>query len=98
MDWMQENKVKTSGNEFFPQYSQRVLPEITGNNKLEKALDMMLIDGGHAFPSPSIDWYYLADTVKEGGYLVVDDTQLITGEILKDFLCMEKDDRNGRKR
>ena len=90
LEWMQENKVETSGIEFFPQYSQRALPEITGNNKLEKALDMMLIDGGHAFPSPSIDWYYLADTVKEGGYLVVDDTQLITGKILKDFLCMEK--------
>lgn len=90
LEWMQRNRVKTSGIEFFPQPSQRALPEITGNNRLEKAVDMVLIDGEHAFPSPFIDWYYLADTVKEGGFIVVDDTQLVTGKILKDFLSMER--------
>ncbi len=52
-------------------------------------LDVVLIDGNHAFPTPFIDWYYTAERVREGGYVLVDDTQIITGKILKDFLAME---------
>jgi len=54
-------------------------------------LDVVLIDGDHAFPAPFIDWYYTADLLKCGGLLIVDDTQLTTAKILKDFLSHEKD-------
>jgi hypothetical protein len=39
-------------------------------------LDLVLIDGDHAFPASFIDWYYTAEQVKLGGYVIVDDTNL----------------------
>jgi predicted O-methyltransferase YrrM len=39
-------------------------------------LDLVLIDGGHAFPLPIVDWYYAASRLKEGGVVVLDDLQL----------------------
>lgn len=39
-------------------------------------LDIFLIDGGHHFPLPLIDWYYGAQALKKGGLLLVDDTNL----------------------
>jgi hypothetical protein len=64
--------------------SEDVLPRIT----LPK-LDLVLIDGRHGFPTPFIDWYYTADALRIGGLLVIDDTQLWTGSVLKEFLKSE---------
>lgn len=52
-------------------------------------LDLVLIDGRHAFPSPFLDWYYSARLLKIGGLVVVDDTQLWTGRVLSEFLDLE---------
>jgi predicted O-methyltransferase YrrM len=49
-------------------------------------LDLVLIDGAHAFPAPFVDWYYTAESLKAGGLVVVDDLQLVTARILADFL------------
>ena len=49
-------------------------------------LDLVLIDGRHAFPSPFIDWYYTEPHLKVGGLLLVDDTPIWTGRVLRDFL------------
>jgi predicted O-methyltransferase YrrM len=49
-------------------------------------LDLVLIDGAHAFPAPFIDWHYTAEALKVGGVVVVDDLQLVTARILADFL------------
>jgi hypothetical protein len=64
--------------------SERCLPrlEVSG-------LDLVLIDGSHAFPMPFIDWYYTADRLRLGGLLLVDDTHLWTGHTLKTFLAAE---------
>lgn len=64
--------------------SEKFLPGLEG-----PPLDLFLIDGRHGFPSPFIDWYYGSQAVKVGGYVAVDDTQLLTGEILQEFM---KDD------
>ena len=39
-------------------------------------LDVVLIDGGHAFPHPVLDWHYAGGRLKSGGVLVVDDVTL----------------------
>lgn len=51
-----------------------------------KDLDLFLVDGRHAFPSPYIDWYYGALMLNVGGLMVIDDTQLLTGAVLRDFM------------
>lgn len=52
-------------------------------------LDLVLIDGSHSFPATFIDWYYTASHLRVGGTLVIDDTHLWTGEVLKSFLLEE---------
>ena len=49
-------------------------------------LDLVLVDGAHAFPVPFLDWYYGAEKLKVGGLMVVDDTHLLTGTMLADFM------------
>jgi hypothetical protein len=77
--------------------SQAYLPTAT-----LPALDLVLIDGVHAFPAPFMDWYHTADVLKVGGVMIVDDLQLVTGHILADFMRADakwqevlRDDRFG---
>ncbi len=51
--------------------STKVLPSLE-----LPALDLFLIDGGHGFPVPVIDWYYGSATLKVGGIVVVDDANV----------------------
>lgn len=55
-------------------------------------LDLFLIDGGHGFPHPTIDWYYGAGHLKDGGIVIVDDVQL---PAVADYLIrfLDLDDR-----
>lgn len=82
--WCEKQGVATTQVNFIARSSTDVLPQL----KLEP-LDVVLIDGAHEFPVPFIDWYYTAERVKKGGYLMVDDVHLPTGYILKDFLLAE---------
>lgn len=63
--------------------SQDLLPGQTG------ALGMVLIDGGHGFPLPAVDWLYTAPRLDIGGIVVIDDVELWTGAMLVTFLKEE---------
>lgn len=63
--------------------SQDVLPTLNG------PIDFLLIDGGHGFPIPQIDWFYGSQLLKVGGIVAVDDIHTWTGAILNDFLACE---------
>lgn len=83
--WCEAQGVSCANLQLLNARSQDVLPGL----KLPP-LDLVLIDGCHAFPAPFLDWYYAAEKVKQGGYLVIDDCQLVTGRILAEFLLAEK--------
>lgn len=51
--------------------SDEVLPALDG-----PPLDLVLVDGSHAFPLAIIDWYYAAGRLRAGGHVILDDVQL----------------------
>jgi predicted O-methyltransferase YrrM len=61
--------------------SEEVLPRLG-----PEPLDFVLIDGGHGFPTPFIDFFYAGRRLRRGGLLAVDDTQIWTGRVLHQFL------------
>ena len=64
-------------------FSQDVLPRLSGE------LDFALIDGGHGFPIPAIDWAYIAPRLVVGSKMLIDDIDLWTGSMIVDFLKHE---------
>lgn len=83
-EYCQKNHISSDKIDFHVDISEQVLPSLAVDD-----LDAVLIDGRHAFPSPFIDWYYTAEKLKIGGMMIIDDTQIWTGEILKKFLLSE---------
>ena len=77
--------VSTERIRFLVEKSQYALPRL----QLPGELDLAVVDGGHGFPVPFVDWFFIAPKLRLGGILVVDDTQLWTGEVLRDFLLAE---------
>jgi len=79
--YCRDRGIAVSQIDFITEPSQRALPD------LELApLDLVLIDGGHGFPTPYIDWFYTAGKLKKGGFLLVDDVWVWSCQILRDFL------------
>lgn len=79
-----ENKILIDKIHFHLNGSEQILPKLEMND-----LDLVLVDGRHAFPTPFIDWYYTASKLKVGGIMLIDDTQIFTGALLKKFLLSE---------
>jgi hypothetical protein len=69
--------------------SQDVLPTLD-----LPTLDAVLVDGDHAFPLPFMDWYYTADHVRRGGLMLIDDVELRTGHVMRQFLREEPEWRH----
>jgi hypothetical protein len=63
--------------------SHETLPAVAAGGD---ELDLVLIDGGHGFPLPILDWFYGAGLLRAGGILVVDDVQLPAVQALGHFL------------
>jgi predicted O-methyltransferase YrrM len=84
-EWCEDNKVATDRLSFIIDTSQNVLPDL----EIAPSLDVCLIDGAHGFPLPFIDWFYMGQRLKPGGLVLVDDVQIWTGRVLRDFLSKE---------
>ena len=51
-----------------------------------RPLDLVLLDGAHGFPYPTLDWWYVAPHLKPGGLLVLDDAYMSGVSGLLDYL------------
>lgn len=77
-------KINLSHVQFIIEQSDSYLPKLDINN-----LDMVFIDGKHAFPWPIIDWFYTADKLKKDGLMIVDDAELNSVKILINFMNLD---------
>jgi len=48
--------------------------------------DLIFIDGAHRFPFPMVDWFYATNLLKHHGYIIIDDTDIISCFILYKFM------------
>ena len=60
--YAEEKQIDLSGVTFVVECSEQFLPIHNYSG-----LDLVLIDGKHAFPWPILDWFYTADALKQGG-------------------------------
>ena len=82
--WGQQNGISFETVKFFADRSENVLPTLESI-----PIRVALIDGWHAFPGPFLDWFFVCKALQVGGFVIVDDTQLRTCAILRDFLASE---------
>ncbi len=84
--YCQSQGIPTDKLRFVVECSETALPQMK-----EHDFDLALIDGRHGFPQPFLDWYYAAERLKNGGYVVIDDLHVWVCETLMSFLIAEKD-------
>ena len=84
-EWCDAHEIDLSNVEFKLGRSEDLLLALK-----PEPLDLVLIDGWHAFPAPFLDWFFTAKRLVINGYVLVDDTQLKTPRILRDFLEAEQ--------
>jgi predicted O-methyltransferase YrrM len=82
--YAESNAICLKSVEFIAQPSERYLPLCDKTD-----LDLVLLDGKHAFPWPIVDWFYTADRLRKGGILLLDDAQLKPVAVLAEFLAVE---------
>lgn len=80
-EYAEKMKINVDNITFVASESEKYLPRL---NSLE--LDLVFIDGKHAFPWPIIDWFYTADRLKKGGLMIIDDVHIHPIAILRDFM------------
>lgn len=80
-DYAQTKQIDMSNVQFVVETSDQYLPQADIWD-----LDLVLLDGKHAFPWPILDWFYTADRLKQGGIMILDDAQMKSVGILVDFI------------
>lgn len=84
-EWGERRGIDFSKVTFIAAKSEDVLPSLK-----TPPLDLVLIDGWHAFPGPFLDWFFLSRLVAINGVVIVDDVQLRACRMLRDFLRAEQ--------
>jgi hypothetical protein len=71
----------------------RLLHGVHGDSSVElpkfrfSGIDVALIDGGHGFPIPHLDFALINRDLKPGSLVIVDDIQLTSPRVLAKNLC-----------
>lgn len=71
--------------EFVEGESKNTLPL----HRFDGELDLVLLDGPHAYPLPQLEFAYLAPHIRVGGWVVLDDVQIPSVHELYRFLSKE---------
>jgi predicted O-methyltransferase YrrM len=79
-----DNDIVLAGVRFVSQPSELYLPQCDESN-----LDLVLLDGKHAFPWPIVDWFFTADRLKRGGLMLLDDAKMRSVAVLTEFMAAE---------
>lgn len=69
--WAEQRGIDLSRLTFGIGPSDDVLPRLEPTE-----LDLVFVDGSHAFPAAIIDWFYAGGRLRQGGICVLDDVQL----------------------
>lgn len=77
-----QNNINLDAVTFIEKRSEDFLPTWSTDTQL----DVILVDGGHAFPLPIIDWFFTHQHLCERGYLILDDIGLQSVHVLFNFL------------
>lgn len=83
-EYATQHDISLDGVTFVAEPSERFLPRCDAGR-----LDLVLIDGKHAFPWPIIDWFFTADRLRQGGIMLLDDVQMPSVSMLADFLRVD---------
>jgi predicted O-methyltransferase YrrM len=82
--WAGEHDVDLDGVTFLALPSHLALAQ-----RPSEPIDLLLIDGNHSIPVPEVDWFLVADDIRLGGLVVIDDCQLAGPVALASFLRTE---------
>jgi predicted O-methyltransferase YrrM len=80
-EWCERHEISTDNLTFLIGSSVDVLPTLD-----QTAYDLVLIDGEHQHPTPTVDWYYTARALTRGAIVIVDDVQLPAPRLVADYM------------
>ena len=80
-EYCAQRQISLEQVQFIVERSEVALPALRA-----EPLSFALIDGRHGFPAPFIDWYYIANNLKPGGIVVIDDLYIWTCDLLAQML------------
>jgi predicted O-methyltransferase YrrM len=84
-EYAKDNDIVLAGVRFVAEPSESYLPRCDVSN-----LDLVLLDGKHAFPWPMVDWFFTADRLKCGGLMLLDDVQMRSVAVLAEFMAADR--------
>jgi predicted O-methyltransferase YrrM len=79
-----EQGISMDNVRFVQEPSDRYLPRCEAEQ-----IDLVLLDGKHAFPWPVVDWFFTADRLRQGGVMIIDDVHLRSVAILAEFMKLD---------